>query len=469
MTFTRLKRNLVGPGSVWYDRRPFVGEGGRAFLAYSQGLYVLNADGTTQTSALPGQIPGSPIECLQYDKPNNQFLTFASDPRFGSTAPFTLRTYAWGPPATLLDETVVGGEFGDTTGDMLRLEDGSLVACWRGNSTGYSFRYRTPAGIWQAPVYLTNIQMKSSLMKLVQHPDGSIWCFITRDGLWPMPVIHFSVVNQNLAVDWQDETLLQQQGELSPMSIFSDKANNRIIVGRAVPPFHFFYNNPDTDTYRIGASFGFAFIKDRTSVVESPPYPGTTYPLENMQEAISPSSSCLSSDGLYTLRQQWNQASNSFDSVCLLPYTSDWGQSTPFYHTPPSDNQRGGAKNFLTTFYGDTVRFLNSDETGQLCVFTPLTVTLLPPANFTVVQSAPAQVKISFTDTSTNEDRVIIESAVKAKGQFGPFSPVLTLPANTTQALYSVPQKNQQYQFRARAAYESDFGLYSAVVSLKVK
>lgn len=370
----------------YYDRRPFVGNNNLSVLAsreYSTWYDYLNFF-TNGVSTYIKNLGNNPCgySCLQIDVSNKVLYTLENSCYYGATGPFTFREYNLTGTnglitgATQVNEFITDSTYGDVGEDMIRLKSGGIVVCWKSPTSNYVFQYRAPNGAWKAAWAETNIIQAPSRLTLVQHNDGNVWCFITRDAYWVMPVVMFKEIGGNLVWQWTDESILEKDGEF-PV-IIAHACDNRILVARSMKPYMMFsFNEQQPEIFRRGASFGICDILNRTNHFESVVYPTAPSGMreQNMSEPISPHAATLVNDTLWVYRQEWNPITRCFDLVYMTSYKDNtWGSRTFLYKAVDGSNGRSGAYNSLATYYNNDLfpmlnTFVNYDKDGQLAIF----------------------------------------------------------------------------------------------------
>lgn len=285
---------------------------------------------------------------------------------------------------------VIGGDFlRSTWGDMIRLKSGGIVACWKDvdASRNYCFAYRNPAGQWQPIICRPEVAQRSSTMHLGQHPDGSVYCFIVRDGLWPIPAVIFKEVGDQLVWVSTQQDRFYQEGEWAKVSTDADPANNRLIATRSVDP-HIFFRRGEAWLTVKGACIRSAYWYGETNVVESPTFPasvtntsggnpdGPKSPANHQEvfifsEPVNDHATVLVGGKLWLIKQEFNPNEEKFNLVYAQPLENNvWGERHYLYRAQDCENCRGLARNWLTSYRNSAVNptrilFMNANEDGE--------------------------------------------------------------------------------------------------------
>lgn len=304
----------------------------------------------------------------------------------GTTGPYTVREWMmWGfngfftNAAQLASHTA--GEFGNTWGDLIRLQSGALVWCWK-NDAGYCWQYRSPKGNWHQPICINDIPMAPSIMVLGQHPDGTVFTAIARDSYHNLAII--ALREQSGVLQWSSTRYIDCEGEYPEPSLVPDYANNRLIINRQTDPY-FGWKWGEAWLTIKGSCMQSAFFYSENSVLESNLLPETNppdIPLEsymiNMSEPVAPHSATLADGKLWLIRQEINPDNLNFNLVCAVPWDDyigwETGSKVFLYHAAPCATCRGLSRNWLRSYRNSDPNptrlvFSNDDERGESTIF----------------------------------------------------------------------------------------------------
>lgn len=349
---------VTGKDALYYDKRPFAGDNEVAFLAHGDGVTRFDGQGCTFIP-LSGAIPypeHCATDCVAYDSTTQRLFTFHNQCVYGQGGPFTFAEYQMTETSATLvainrDEF---GTFGDTMGDMMRTAAGGIVVCWKSPQLNYAFQYRSPSGQWQPVWHETNIEQRVSHLRLGQHPDGSIMCFISRDGIHdPVPTVKFVEIGDQLAHVWTKPTFTQE-GEFPVVTSITDHRRGTLTVTRPTDPVRGF-NWQEGFGFRKGSAFGVVDVHSDGTTNDSPKYP--TYD-ENYSEPVATHASMLCDGTLWVVLQEWNPIPDPitglgcFSLVHATKYRDgQWGDKAFLYENTHGGNFRGGAHCMLSSYY----------------------------------------------------------------------------------------------------------------------
>ena len=346
----------------------------------------------------PGLTPCAPL-AMALDTDIWRLFTVESECFHGwGTGPYKLWTWQlvgegiFNDAQPIASETF-GGQLGTTWGDMIRLRSGAIIAVWKDpdSTKNYCFRYRTPAGQWQPIWCASNVEQRSSTAKLAQHPNGTIFCFITRDGLHPIPTVVFREANNNLVHISTLQSPMHQEGEWSKVTAEADPANNRLIVTRTADP-HIFVRAGEAWLTVKGSCIRSAYWYSETNLVESPTFPaswtntaggsldGPKHPVNHQEvfifsEPINNHATALVGGKLWLIKQEFNPQESRFNNVYAQTLENNvWGERHYLYRAADCNNCRGLASNWLVGFHNSDpnpsrILFSNLDENGEATLF----------------------------------------------------------------------------------------------------
>lgn len=283
---------------------------------------------------------------------------------------------------------VIGGDFlRSTWGDMIRLKSGGIVACWKDvdAARNYCFAYRNPAGQWQTIICRPEVEQRSSTMTLGQHPNGDVYCFVTRDGIWPIPAVIFREVNNQLVWISTQQDRFYQEGEWSKTVAEPDPSNNRLMVTRTHDP-HIFWRRGEAHLTVKGSCLRTAYWYGETNVAESPTFPNTLtnatgpHPVNHQEvfifvEPVNQLATALVGGKLWVIKQEFNPNEEKFNLVYAQPLENNvWGERHYLYRAQDCDTCRGRSKNWITSYRNSAeiptrVLFSNLNEEGEAELF----------------------------------------------------------------------------------------------------
>jgi len=123
--------------------------------------------------------------------------------------------------------------------------------------------------------------------------------------------------------------------------------------------------------------------------------------------------------------------------------------------------------------YSDTVLFTNrtssAGTTTRSVALTVNPVILNPPSNLAAAQVSGPAVQLNWTDNSTGEDGSKIERAVKNGNNWGSYSQIATVEADTTTYTNTNVSVGKSYRYRVRAYRGSSNSGYSNVAEITVQ
>lgn len=344
----------------------------------------------------PGITPCGPL-AMAIDTARWQLYTVESECYHGwSSGPYKLWTWQLtGTEGLFTDaepvksEVFGGADLGSTWGDMIRLESGGIVACWKAPDAtkNYCFAYRNPAGQWQPIICRPEVEQRSSTVTLGQHPNGDVYAFVTRDGLHPIPTVIFKEIGGRLVWQSTQQDRFRQEGEWSKTQVDPDPANNRLIVSRTFDP-HIFFRAGEAWLTVKGSCMRSAYWYNETTVAESPTFPntytnssnGSIHPVNQQEvfifvEPINHLATALVDGKLWVIKQEFNPNEERFNLVYAQPLENNvWGERHYLYRAPDCDNCRGRASNWLTRYRNvdpnpKRVFFGNVNEEGEAELF----------------------------------------------------------------------------------------------------
>lgn len=123
--------------------------------------------------------------------------------------------------------------------------------------------------------------------------------------------------------------------------------------------------------------------------------------------------------------------------------------------------------------HADTVNFVNTSN-GSGTTSRPVSLSVTPvvlnaPGSLTATQVTGPGVRLTWTDTSTNETGFAIERAVKSGSSWGAFTQVGTVGADVTSYTNAGVSKKKIYRYRVRAYRGTLYGPYSSVVEITIR
>lgn len=341
----------------------------------------------------PGITPCAPLT-MAVDTDTWQLFTVESQCYNGwAGGPYKLWTWqlvggdGFFTDAEPIKSEIIGGDFlRSTYGDMIRLKSGGIVVCWKDvdSAKNYCFAYRNPAGLWQPIICRPEVEQRSSTMTLGQHPNGDVYCFITRDGLHPIPTVIFREVEHKLV--WlSTQERMMQEGEWSKTTTQADPANNRLIVTRTHDPHIFFRAGEAWQTVK-GSCMRSAYWYNETTVAESPTFPNTLtnsggiHPVNHQEvfifaEPVNALATSLVNGKLWVIKQEFNPNEERFNLVYAQPLENNvWGERHYLYRAQDCDTCRGLAKNWLVGYRNSAdhptrILFGNLNEEGEAELF----------------------------------------------------------------------------------------------------
>lgn len=376
----KLERYYVG-GNVWFT---FVGDNNISFfipdLDWTQGPDFLM---TLTNGILTGfplyDIPPCAPFAAAVDIPRAIFYTLEGGCYYGpTTGPYVVRDWQlYGQDGfyTNAVETTnyTAGGFGDSWGDLLRLDSGALIWC-RKSEQGYHWHYRSVAGVWQE-IFRTDIPMGPTIMAMGQHPDGTIYTAITRDAYHHLALV--AIKEQNNQVAFSSLHYIHCEGEWPEPSLVPDHANNRLILSRNVDPY-FPWHWQEWVAIVKGSDMMSAFIYSENSILESAHIPASnvrTENAQNMNEPVNPHAAVMANGKLWLIRQEFNPREWQFNLTYAAPWENDhWGDRTFLYRAADCNYCRGKSQNGLMNYRNldpnpTRLMFGNYDEKSEYYIF----------------------------------------------------------------------------------------------------
>ncbi len=183
---------------------------------------------------------------------------------------------------------------------------------------------------------------------------------------------------------------------------------------------------------------------------------------------FSPSSQAYTLSNTGSLALNWT-ASKSATWVSL---SSTSGSLNPGANTTVTVSINSGANSLAGGSYSDTVSFTNTTSgNGNTTRPVSLSVTaviLNAPTSLVATQLTSTSVRLNWTDTSTNEEGFAIERAVKSGNNWGAYSQIATVGADTTTYTNTGVSK-KSYRYRVRSYRGTNYGPYSNVAEITVR
>ena len=183
---------------------------------------------------------------------------------------------------------------------------------------------------------------------------------------------------------------------------------------------------------------------------------------------FSPASQVYTLQNTGSLSLNWT-ASKTASWVTL---SSSSGSLTPGGSVSVTVSINSGANSLAAGSYSDTVSFTNTTNgngnTTRGVALTVNTLILNAPGSLTATQVSGPAVRLNWTDTSTNEEGFAIERAVKSGNNWGAYSQIATVGADTaTYTNTGVSKKS--YRYRVRSYRGTNYSPYSNVAEIAVK
>lgn len=334
-------------------------------------------------TAFPLHTPGMP-PCAPFasaiDVASARYFTLEGNCYYGvSTGPYVVREWQlvgkgglWTNAHQL--NSFSDGEFGNSWGDLLRLQSGALVWCWKSDQ-GYCWRYRSPAGVWQQKLCRSDIPMGPTIMVMGQHPDGTVYTAITRDTYHTFALV--ALREQGGQMNFSSLRYIPCEGEFPDPSIVPDYRDDRLIVNRNVDPYFAWQWGEAWQTIK-GSDMQSAFVYSENAILQSTHLPAgnvATANAQNMNEPVNAHGATFANGKLWLFRQEFQPREWRFNAVYATPWEGDhWGDRIFLYRAPDCDNCRGLALNSLRSFRNtDTdpkrIIFSNVNEDGETEIF----------------------------------------------------------------------------------------------------
>ncbi len=176
----------------------------------------------------------------------------------------------------------------------------------------------------------------------------------------------------------------------------------------------------------------------------------------------------------YTLSNTGSAALNwtASKSAAWVSLSATSGSLNPGANTTVTVSINTNANGLAGGNYSDTVSFVNT-TTGNGNTTRPVSlsvtsVTLNAPTSLVATQLTSTSVRLNWNDTSTNEEGFAIERAVKSGNNWGAYSQIATVGANSTTYTNTGVSK-KSYRYRVRAYRNGVYGPYSNVAEITVK